>query len=709
MNMGTIHPEMNCQFPILLVEDDYISRKIMEKTLSEAGYEVTPVENGRKALAIFQDRYFPIVLTDWMMPEMDGLELCQRIRSLNTSEYTFIVFLTTKDSQADIIDGLNAGADDYLIKPADPVEVAARLSSARRVLKLERSMREANERLQNHLNFQKTLIQTMPNPFFYKDVQGAYLGCNGAWASQILGVPPEAVVGRTPLDFPDMMPGKLAEKLHHHDLEMICSSAGAAVFETRLKCADGIRRDFLINKATFTDSGGDVAGLIGVMMDISEKNQLLKSQEMNIGQAKNIMGLINTPIPRHTDISDEISLFADAISVPCNAEGGDHFFIRNLGESEENSERIVVSLKDQSGHEVGCILRSIITDLIHNAILTHDPQMFLESVISKLNDEICGAGLFPGQDFFTAMDAEIASDSLILRYISSGHPPFFLIRGTDVRAMPGSGKSCKNLPLGVISGSRRVAGTYQLREGDKLIFYTDGLLEMPLRKLGKVIRLDALSDMIRDILAQAPEMRVSDIIRKLLATVAERSHEQVIPSSKNTSGDDVTIIGLEIENRRYCREIIWKPKNSEDISRRILRLCGTLKKEWKAQGYVFPERRLRIGLEEILINAWTHGNHRDPDKSLTIRWRYGNDFIFEVIDEGQGFDYKRIDDPRLKQNLTRPCGRGIFFIRAVADSVRWRKDGKHIITSFMKHPEDTRKKQGQIPENIMNIWEKRPE
>lgn len=137
----------NETFPILIAEDDAVTRMLLEKTLIKAGHEVVSVENGRKALELFQERFFPIVLTDWMMPEMDGLELCRAIRKKKNPGYVFIVLLTAKDSQDDIITGLEAGADEYLTKPFNQVELIARLNTGRRFLEQERALRQANEEI----------------------------------------------------------------------------------------------------------------------------------------------------------------------------------------------------------------------------------------------------------------------------------------------------------------------------------------------------------------------------------------------------------------------------------------------------------------------------------------------------------------------------------------------------------------------------------
>jgi two-component system cell cycle response regulator len=139
--------ELKHHFPILLAEDNAVSRKLLQKTLVKAGHEVTSVDNGRKALELFNRRFFPIVLTDWMMPEMNGVQLCRAIRKNTSPGYVFIILLTAKDSKDDIITGLEAGADDYLTKPFNHAELIARLNTGKRILDLERSLKRANEEI----------------------------------------------------------------------------------------------------------------------------------------------------------------------------------------------------------------------------------------------------------------------------------------------------------------------------------------------------------------------------------------------------------------------------------------------------------------------------------------------------------------------------------------------------------------------------------
>ena len=134
-------------FPVLLAEDQEVSRRLTEKFLQKAGLTVTSVENGLKAFELFKKQFFPIILSDWMMPEMDGLELCRAIRETQSPGYVFIILLTARDSKKDIITGLEAGADDYLAKPFNPGELNARIKTGMRILSLERSLKKATEEI----------------------------------------------------------------------------------------------------------------------------------------------------------------------------------------------------------------------------------------------------------------------------------------------------------------------------------------------------------------------------------------------------------------------------------------------------------------------------------------------------------------------------------------------------------------------------------
>lgn len=138
---------MENDFTILVVDDDVVSRTVVEKHLQKAGFKVTTTANGQKALDFFDHQFFPIVLTDWMMPGIDGPQLCRLIREKQTDGYVFIILITARDTKTDIVSGLESGADDYLTKPIHTAEMIARVKTGIRILRLEQSLKKANEEI----------------------------------------------------------------------------------------------------------------------------------------------------------------------------------------------------------------------------------------------------------------------------------------------------------------------------------------------------------------------------------------------------------------------------------------------------------------------------------------------------------------------------------------------------------------------------------
>ncbi len=138
---------MDAAFPIMVVDDDVVSRALIERYLKKAGFDVSCAGNGKEALHLLDQHFYPIVLTDWMMPEIDGPELCRKIRDRKTEGYVFIILITARDSKTDIVSGLQSGADDYLTKPIHSAELLARINTGIRILSLEQSLKTANEEI----------------------------------------------------------------------------------------------------------------------------------------------------------------------------------------------------------------------------------------------------------------------------------------------------------------------------------------------------------------------------------------------------------------------------------------------------------------------------------------------------------------------------------------------------------------------------------
>ena len=127
---------------ILVAEDETVSRRMLIATLEGLGHEVTAAPDGRQAWGEFERKPFPVVISDWMMPGLDGLELCRRIRAADHTKYTYIVLLTALGGKGHYLQGMDAGADDFLMKPLDPAELRVRLRVAERILGLQAEVRQ---------------------------------------------------------------------------------------------------------------------------------------------------------------------------------------------------------------------------------------------------------------------------------------------------------------------------------------------------------------------------------------------------------------------------------------------------------------------------------------------------------------------------------------------------------------------------------------
>jgi two-component system NtrC family sensor kinase len=142
---------------VLIAEDDPVSRRLLQSYLQKWGYGVTAAQNGAEAWSLFQETSFAIIITDWMMPELDGLELIRRVRATHRPGYVHATLLTAKAQMADLVEGMEAGADDFLTKPFDKDELRVRLRAAERLVKLEHNLAEQNRILRET---QAALVQT---------------------------------------------------------------------------------------------------------------------------------------------------------------------------------------------------------------------------------------------------------------------------------------------------------------------------------------------------------------------------------------------------------------------------------------------------------------------------------------------------------------------------------------------------------------------
>lgn len=127
---------------ILIAEDEPVARQFLASTLQKLGHEVVVASNGRDAWEAFQREAFAVVISDWMMPELDGVELCRRIRVADRTKYSYIILVTALSGRSRYLEGMDAGADDFLIKPLALDELRVRLRVAERILGLQAEVKQ---------------------------------------------------------------------------------------------------------------------------------------------------------------------------------------------------------------------------------------------------------------------------------------------------------------------------------------------------------------------------------------------------------------------------------------------------------------------------------------------------------------------------------------------------------------------------------------
>lgn len=135
-------------FGVLVADDDAATRRALEALLLKWGYGVVAVSGGQQAWEVLQRADAPqLAILDWVMPDLEGIELCRILRAQTSEQYTYVLLLTGRSEKVDLIEGMSAGADDYIVKPFDPGELKVRVAAGRRVLGLQQDLLAARSRM----------------------------------------------------------------------------------------------------------------------------------------------------------------------------------------------------------------------------------------------------------------------------------------------------------------------------------------------------------------------------------------------------------------------------------------------------------------------------------------------------------------------------------------------------------------------------------
>ena len=144
----------------LIADDDDTTRLLLSSALTKLGHDVHEAFNGRDAWNAWQEGEFSLIISDWVMPDLDGLEFCRRIRAEQRADYTYIVLLTSRSGKANYLEAMMAGADDFITKPFEKDAFAARVRVAERILGLHANLRAANTDLERRVRERTAELET---------------------------------------------------------------------------------------------------------------------------------------------------------------------------------------------------------------------------------------------------------------------------------------------------------------------------------------------------------------------------------------------------------------------------------------------------------------------------------------------------------------------------------------------------------------------
>ena len=131
---------------ILLVDDDSVARGILSALLQQQGHEVVEATDGELAWKLVKDGDISFIVSDWLMPHLAGVDLCRKIRAAGFDRYIYVILCTSKGARSDLIEGMDAGADDFLVKPISPEELRVKVRAGERVLSLQQGLAEKKPR-----------------------------------------------------------------------------------------------------------------------------------------------------------------------------------------------------------------------------------------------------------------------------------------------------------------------------------------------------------------------------------------------------------------------------------------------------------------------------------------------------------------------------------------------------------------------------------
>jgi sigma-B regulation protein RsbU (phosphoserine phosphatase) len=475
----------------LIVDDSRAQRIIFARHLQKWGYQTEEAGTGLEALERCATTHFDLILSDWIMPGMDGLEFCSAFRSLTRAQYSYFILLTSKNDKDAVAEGLDVGADDFLSKPVSPAELRARINAGERLLAMEREVRTARGQL-------VAAVEALDDAFVYYDAEDRLVLANdrfrelyplsapalveGACYEDILryglaqGQYPEAR-GREEAWLRERLSMPLAHARTRQKLE-----DGRVLQIVERSTADGGRVSLRVD-VTELHAAHDAARRAEAQARrqneelraaLEELQKLYDALDRDLMQARRLQqSLIRK---RHHDYSgSRLSLLLQS----SGHVGGDM-----VGTFAIDEARIGIYAIDVAGHGVaaamlGARIAGLFTggDRNQNIALSRDPATGMTKalpphvVASRINALMLDE--FETETYLTIAYADLDLRSGVVKLVQAGHPHPALQRADGQVEFLGEG----GLPIGLIPQADYATIETQLMPGDRLLLYSDGITE----------------------------------------------------------------------------------------------------------------------------------------------------------------------------------------------------------------------------------------
>jgi serine phosphatase RsbU (regulator of sigma subunit)/DNA-binding response OmpR family regulator len=480
----------------LIVDDSRTQRLLFTKKLESWGYSTQEAVSGRAALDLCATQHFDLILSDWIMPEMDGLEFCRAFRALRQDAYTYFILLTSKNEKDAVAQGLDVGADDFLSKPVAANELRARIRAGERLLQMEREMRSARSQL-------VAAVEALDDGFIYFDADDRLVLANEKYREFYALSAPALVPGAK---FEDILRygleyGQFSDTLTQEDIwirERLAKRQESSRSQQRLQ--DGTVLQIVERR---TADGGRV-GLRVDVTELTEAREAARRAEARAVQQNTELRAALAELQLLYDALDRDLMQArrlqqslirkrehafDGSALALLLQSSGHVGGDMVGTFQISADQIGIYAIDVAGHGVaaamlGARIAGLFSARDHHQNIVFKPDRLNggsiacapHEVAARINDLMLDE--FGAETYLTILYAEFNLKTGKLRLVQAGHPHPVIQRANGTLDILGEGGH----PIGLFTHAHFSTVEAQMAPGDRLFIYSDGITECTNRK-----------------------------------------------------------------------------------------------------------------------------------------------------------------------------------------------------------------------------------